>query len=38
MEQTWKILVVDDTPQNIKVLDAHPQSPRLHGGRCQLRR
>jgi adenylate cyclase len=22
MEQTWKILVVDDTPQNIKVLDA----------------
>src|ERR671919_2997475 len=22
MERTWKILVVDDTPQNIKVLDA----------------
>ena len=22
MERTWKILAVDDTPQNIKVLDA----------------
>jgi len=22
MERTWKILVVDDTPQNVKLLDA----------------
>jgi adenylate cyclase len=22
MERTWRILVVDDTPQNVKLLDA----------------